>query len=138
MTQISQPEFYLGDLQETQKGVTLLHTWVVWLVVLGLTALSVYSGPSPRQRERGERKDRGEEMSKLPPSAPIRTYCKRSKPLPYYYSPTCIKQAPKGQSKSACLDRCLLNTGTFQCIFHFLELTTCLLNTCCLLNRGGH
>ena len=37
---------------------------VVWLVVLGLTALSdsisVYIGPSPRQREKEERKDRGE------------------------------------------------------------------------------
>ena len=36
-----------------------------WLVVLGLTALwdsiSVYIGPSPKEREKEERKDRGEE-----------------------------------------------------------------------------
>ena len=35
-----------------------------WLVVMGLTALrdsiSVYIGPSPREREKGERIDRGE------------------------------------------------------------------------------
>ena len=39
--------------------------WLVgWLVVLGLTALwdniSVYIGPSPKEREKEERKDRGE------------------------------------------------------------------------------
>ena len=36
---------------------------VGWLVVLGLTALrsiSVYIGPSPKERETEERKDRGE------------------------------------------------------------------------------
>ena len=37
---------------------------VDWLVVLGLTALrdsiSVYIGPSPKERETEERKDRGE------------------------------------------------------------------------------
>ena len=37
---------------------------VGWLVVLGLTALldsiSVYIGPSPTEREKEERKDRGE------------------------------------------------------------------------------
>ena len=32
---------------------------------------------------------------------------------------------------------CLLNTNTFQCICWFWELATCLLNTDCLLNRGG-
>ena len=36
--------------------------WVGWLVVLGLTALtdsiSVYIGPSPKEREKEERKDR--------------------------------------------------------------------------------
>ena len=35
-----------------------------WLVVLGLTALSdsisVYIGPSPKEREKEKRKDRGE------------------------------------------------------------------------------
>ena len=35
-------------------------------------------------------------------------------------------------------DRCLLNTGTVQCIFLFRELTTYLLNTGCLLNRSSH
>ena len=34
--------------------------------------------------------------------------------------------------------RFLLNTGTFQCIYLFREVNTCLLNTDCLLNRGGH
>ena len=29
-----------------------------WLVVLGLTTLSVYIGPSPREREKKERNDR--------------------------------------------------------------------------------
>ena len=44
------------------KEETLLL--IGWLVVLGLTALldsiSVYIGPSPREREKEERKDRGE------------------------------------------------------------------------------
>ena len=35
-------------------------------------------------------------------------------------------------------NRCWLNTGTFQCICLFRELSKCLLNTDCLLNRGGH
>ena len=35
-------------------------------------------------------------------------------------------------------DRRLLNTGTFDCISLFWDLNTCLLNTGCLLNRGGH
>ena len=57
-----------------------------WLVVLGLTALwdsiSVYIGPSPREREKEERNDRREKkMSNQPPT---RTYCKHSRPLPYY------------------------------------------------------
>ena len=32
----------------------------------------------------------------------------------------------------------MLNTGAFQCICLFWELNICLLNTGCLLNRGGH
>ena len=40
------------------------HAHVGWLVVLGLMALSdsisVYIGPSPKEREKEERKDRGE------------------------------------------------------------------------------
>ena len=51
--------------------------WLVgWLVVLGLTALwdsiSVYIGPSPREREEEKRNDRREKKtSKQPPPAPI-------------------------------------------------------------------
>ena len=46
-----------------------------WLVGLGLTALldsiAVYIGPSPREREKEERNDRGEKkMDKQPPPAP--------------------------------------------------------------------
>ena len=33
---------------------------------------------------------------------------------------------------------CLLNAGIFQCICLFGETNICLLNTDCLLNRGGH
>ena len=55
-----------------------------WLVVLVLTALwdsiSVYIGPSPREREKEKRNDRREKKC---PNTPARTYCKRSKPLPY-------------------------------------------------------
>ena len=54
------------------------------------------------------------------------------------YSPTCVKQAPKGYSKVLAIDRCLLNTGKFQCICPFLELITHLLNTRCLFNTGDH
>ena len=58
---------------------------VGWLVVLGLTALSdsisVYIGPSPREREKENRNDRREKtISKQPPT---RTYCNRSRPVPY-------------------------------------------------------
>ena len=50
-------------------------TIVGWLVVLGLTALSdcisVYIGPSPRERENEKRNDRREKtMAKQPPPAP--------------------------------------------------------------------
>ena len=53
------------------------------LAVLGLTALwdsiSVYIGPSPKDREKEEKKDRGEWKC---PNKPHRTYCKRSRPCP--------------------------------------------------------
>ena len=46
----------------TFKRVSALSRLVGWLVVLGLTALldsiSVYIGPSPKERETEERKDR--------------------------------------------------------------------------------
>ena len=55
-----------------------------WLVVLGLTALwdsiLVYIGPSTREREKEERKDR---ERKNVQTTPTRTYCKRNRPLPY-------------------------------------------------------
>ena len=55
-----------------------------WLVVFGIMALwdsiSVYIGPSPREWEKENRKDRRE---KKWPNNPTRTYCKRSRPLPY-------------------------------------------------------
>ena len=35
-------------------------------------------------------------------------------------------------------DRCLLNTGAFQFNYFFREMNRCLLNTCCLFNKGGH
>ena len=35
-------------------------------------------------------------------------------------------------------DRCLLNTGTFQCLCLFRELNKCLFNTGCMLNRCGY
>ena len=34
--------------------------------------------------------------------------------------------------------KCLLKAGAFQCSCLFQEMNTCLLNTGCLLNRGGH
>ena len=56
-----------------------------WLVVLGLTALwdsiSVYIGPSPREREKEKRSDRWEK--KIVQTTPTRTYCKHNRPLPY-------------------------------------------------------
>ena len=55
-----------------------------------------------------------------------------------YYSLTCIKQASKGYQNVLALDKGLLNTGTFQFICFYWELNKCLLNTGCLLNRGGH
>ena len=56
---------------------------VGWIFFGGLTApwdcISVYTGPSPRE---GERIDRQEKKK----TTPTRTYCKRSRPLPYYYT----------------------------------------------------
>ena len=61
----------------------------VWLVVLGLTALwdsiSVYIGPSPKEREKRREKI---EKSKNVQTTPTRTYCKRNRLLPYYH-PNC-------------------------------------------------
>ena len=53
-------------------GILFILDWFVgWF---GLTALrdsiSVYIGPSRKEREKEERKDRGEKMSKQPPPAP--------------------------------------------------------------------
>ena len=61
------------------------HT-VGWLVVLGLTALrdtiSVYIGPSPGEREGRKKSDMIDERKNVQ-TTPTRTYCKRSRPLPY-------------------------------------------------------
>ena len=53
--------------RETDNTTTLVATrlkYVGWLVVLGLTALSdsisVYIGPSPKEREKEQRNDRRE------------------------------------------------------------------------------
>ena len=55
-----------------------------WLVVLDLTAfwdsISVYIGPSPKEREKQRGNDRRE---KIIPNTPTRTNSKRSRPLPY-------------------------------------------------------
>ena len=54
------------------------------LVVLGLTALwdsiSVYIGPSPKERDKEEKRI---DESKNVQKTPTRTYCKCSRPLPY-------------------------------------------------------
>ena len=51
------------------------------LVVLDVVFhISVYIGPSPREREKEKRNDRREKKC---PNTPTRTYCKRSRPLPY-------------------------------------------------------
>ena len=74
----------LNPKQPTNQPTSLWET-VGWLVVLGLTALSdsisVYIGPSPKERTKKERKNRC-------PNNPTRTYCKRSRPLPYC-NPNC-------------------------------------------------
>ena len=53
-----QEALWVGEKYYTLKGENV----VGWLVVLGLTALrdsiSVYIGPSPREREKETRKDR--------------------------------------------------------------------------------
>ena len=54
------------------------------------------------------------------------------------YNPTCIKQAPRGYSKSACSRQEHVNTGIFQCMFLFQEQNICLPNIGCLLFRGGY
>ena len=67
-----------------KENCTVISLEFGWLVVLGLVALwdsiSVYIWPSPRDREKEERK-----MPKQPPTS---TYCKRNRPLPYYH-PNC-------------------------------------------------
>ena len=64
---------------------TFKSWYVGWLVIWGLTALSdsisVYIGPSPKEREKEKRKDRWEK--KCPNKPPTSTYCKRNRPLPY-------------------------------------------------------
>ena len=50
------------------------------------------------------------------------------------YSPTCIKQA----SIKGIIKVCLLNKGMFQCYCLFQKMNTCLCNSGCLLNTGGH
>ena len=63
------------------------------LVVLCLTALSdsisVYIGPYPRERGRKKSEIINEKNVQ---TIPIRTYCKRNRPLPYYYS---ISRTPR-------------------------------------------
>ena len=44
----------------------------------------------------------------------------------------------KDNQKVHAQDRCLFNTGEFEYICLFRELITCLLNTGCLPNTGGH
>ena len=67
-----------------QVSNKICATKVSWLVVLGLTALSdsisVYIEPSPKEREKEERSI---EESKNVQTTPTRTYCERSRPLPY-------------------------------------------------------
>ena len=77
----------------TDFSIHTIHTWKIlvgWLVVLGLTALwdsiSVYIGPSPKEREK-MRRERIDE-SKNVQTTPTRTYCKCSRSLPYC-NPNC-------------------------------------------------
>ena len=53
--------------RRTEIKAAALNDWIDWLIVLGLTALwdsiSVYIGPSPKEREKEERKDRWEKKS---------------------------------------------------------------------------
>ena len=111
----------LEQMQE-QTGLTLKAGWLVgWLVALGLSWLvwgltafldniSVYIGPSPKEKEKqdwlvgcfgfngplrqyfslyravsqreGERRERIDESKNIQ-TIPTRTYCKRNRPLPY-------------------------------------------------------
>ena len=55
----------VGDLKDVNHKIFKKKCWLVgWLVVFGKTALldsiSVYIGPSPKEREKEKRKDRGE------------------------------------------------------------------------------
>ena len=54
------------------------------------------------------------------------------------YSPTVLNMHQRDDKNVLASDRCLLNTGTFQCICFLWEMNTCLLNKGCLLNTGGH
>ena len=59
------------------------------LVVLGLTAFqTVFQSISGRLPKRGRKRREKIEESKNVLTAPTRTYCKRNRPLPYYY-PNC-------------------------------------------------
>ena len=56
---------------------------------------------------------------------------------PSYIQRNMVSKYLRKQNKLA-KDRYLLDTGTLQCICLFQEMKACLLNTGCLLNRGGH
>ena len=58
-----------------------MHSFDGWLFVLGLTTLLTKIGPSPKERETEERKDRWVKC----PNNPTRTYCKRSRPLAHWH-----------------------------------------------------
>ena len=72
-------------LSWVEHGKSFITLAQVQLVGLGLTALwdsiSVYIGPSPREREKEKRSDRWEKNVQ---TTPTRTYRKRNRPLPYY------------------------------------------------------
>ena len=49
-----------------------------------------------------------------------------------------LSKHPRDNPDVVAKDRCLLNTGEIYQICLFGELMSCLLNTGCLLNSGGH
>ena len=83
-----QKRFYVKIAIDSWLSIAI-STLVGWLVVLGLTTLwdsiSFYIGPSPKEREKmRERIDESKNVQ----TSPTRTYCKRSRPLPYC-NPNC-------------------------------------------------